>query len=115
MERDVEVELTREIASLQATISGFAKDVQRRFDAQSTALEDIRQQTHETNGRVTALEQADAVRAAVTKAVQDGAERTHAPALITLSDFKWWISIAVGCLGAGAAFTIWVLQLVGRL
>lgn len=115
MEHDVEVALTARMASLEATITGFAKDVQRRFDTQAEALDDIRAQTHLTNGRVTQLEQADAVRAAVANAVTSDARRLRGPSLITLSDFKWWVAIAIGCLTAGAGFTVWVLTLVGKL
>ena len=67
MEHDVEVELTARIASLEATIAGFARDVQRRFDGQGEALEDIRRQVHATNGRVDALEKAEAVSLALAE------------------------------------------------
>lgn len=50
MERDVELKLTAQVASLEGTFDGFAKDALRRLDR-------IETQTTATNGRVTRLEE----------------------------------------------------------
>ena len=96
MERDVERELSQRMASIESTIVGFAKDTTRR-------LERIEEQTTKTNGRVDALEKVNAVRDALemsgSKAVP-----VVAPAVITLTDIKWWVAIAATCFSAGAAF-----------
>jgi hypothetical protein len=105
MERDVELALSRELASLQATLVGFAKDTARRLDR-------IETQTTLTNGRVDRLEQTTAVQAGVQQAMATAQQRSdNKPAqvvvgteVVTLTNFKWWLAIAIGCFGAGAAF-----------
>jgi hypothetical protein len=116
MEKDVEIRLTSQLASMEAVIAGFAKDVNRRFDDQAGDLKEIRVQVTATNGRVSALETANKVRAAIGAiAATPHANPVVAPAVITLSDIKWWLYIAIGCLTAGAGFTVWILKLVGKL
>lgn len=116
MEKDVEIRLTSQLASMEAVIAGFAKDVNRRFDDQAGDLKEIRVQVTATNGRVSALETANKVRDAIgADAAAPHTNPVVAPAVITLSDIKWWIAIAVGCLTGGAGFTIWILNLVGKL
>jgi hypothetical protein len=103
MERDVELALSRELASLQATLVGFAKDTARR-------LERIEEQTTKTNGRVDALETLTKVQSGVQQAMAAVQRDQKGPAVVvgaevvTLSNFRWWLAIAIGCFMAGAAF-----------
>jgi hypothetical protein len=105
MERDVELALSRELAAVQATLVEFAKDTGRR-------LERIEEQTTKTNGRVDRLEQVTAVQAGVQQAMAVVQQRSDSKPpqvvvgteVVTLTNFKWWLAIAIGCFGAGAAF-----------
>lgn len=116
MERDVELQLTQRMASIEATITGFAKDVTRRFDEQGQALDDIREQTTLTNGRVNRLEQDNAVREALAKVPAAPSQvPVVASSVITLSDLKWWIAIAMGSGGFAVSVTLWILKMAGKL
>jgi len=97
MERDVELQLTHQFATLEA----IARDITRR-------LERIEAQTTLTNGRVSALEQSNASAVAVAAAVAK-------PRALNLSDLRLYVGIAMvsGGLAVGAA--LWVLKVAGVL
>lgn len=116
MERDVELQLTQRMAAIEATISGFAKDVTRRFDEQAVSLAEIEDQVKRTNGRVNVLEQDRAVREAMAKVpASSQSVPVVASSVITLSDLKWWIAIAMGSGGFAVSVTLWILKMVGKL
>ena len=95
MERDVEMQLTAELASLQATVaSGFA-NVDRRFDDQRPVLMRIEEQVRATNGRVTALEQDKHVRDAVTAARPLDAEPLTIERVKLLASYGGWLVAAL--------------------
>jgi len=116
MDRDVELELTRRMASLEATLTGFAKDVTRRFDDADESLSEIKTQVLATNGRVTKLERENAVRTAIAQSAPGGRSgAASVVGVITLAELKWWIAIAMGSGTFAVSVTLWVLKVAGKL
>ncbi|ODS54700.1 MAG: hypothetical protein ABS36_11080 [Acidobacteria bacterium SCN 69-37] len=114
--RDVEMELTQRLASLEATLAGFAKDVSRRFDAADENLTEIKTQVTRTNGRVNDLERINAVREALAKVESPSrAVEVGSTSVITITDLKWWIAIAMGSSTVAVSVTLWVLKIAGKL
>ena len=101
MDRDVELALSREVAALEATVSGFAKDVSRRLDEQAKTLDDIREDVRATNGRVTKLESAN---------TKDGKPVIRS---VTLDDLKVYVAIALVSTSLTATVGLWVLKVAG--
>ena len=101
MERDVELQLTSQIATMEAMLAGFAKDMTRR-------LERIETQTTLTNGRVSALEQSNASAGAVAAA---GLK----PRPLGLSDLRLYLTIAIGSGTMAVGVVLWVLKVAGVL
>lgn len=101
MERDVEMELTQRLSSLEATLLGFAKDTTRR-------LERIEDQTTKTNGRVDKLEQVNARR--------DGQDEiVLKPRPLSLADLRLYVAIAIGSGTMAVGVVLWVLKSAGAL
>ena len=99
IDRDVELKLTSHLASLEATINGFAKDVTRR-------LERIEEQTTATNGRVTQLEVANRIQLGIAAAVQAPGVQ-----LLTWRGLAAVVGFAVTLIGG----TVSVLAFLGLL
>lgn len=117
MERDVEMQLSTAIASMQATLTGFAKDVTRRFDEQGERLDQIHAQVQATNGRVTVLETINHERGAQKQVRVGRAERVeigdNAP--LRLSQLKLLVAVAIGSAAMAIGCVLWVLEVVGKL
>jgi len=97
MERDVELQLTAQLATLES----IARDITRR-------LERIETQTTLTNGRVSALEQANASAVAVSSAIAK-------PRPLGLTDLKLYLTIAIGSGTMAVGVVLWVLKVAGVL
>lgn len=101
MERDVELQLTSQMAAMEAMLAGFAKDVTRRLDR-------IETQTTLTNGRVSSLERVNASAVAVSSAVLK-------PRPVGLSDLRLYLTIAIGSGTMAVGVVLWVLKVAGVL
>jgi len=93
----VELQLTAQFATLE----NMARDTTRR-------LERIETQTTLTNGRVSALEQANASAVAVAAAAMK-------PRPVGLSDLRLYLTIAIGSGTMAVGVVLWVLKVAGVL
>ena len=89
----------------QIVQSGFG-EVTRRLDTQGAQLRSIDEQVQKTNGRVTALETVNTVRSA-------SAGKTVG--VVTLSDLKFYVAVAIGSGTMAVAVTLWVLKVADKL
>lgn len=101
----MELQLSREIASLSARFESFAKEAGRKLDS-------IDRQVRLTNGRVDALETVNSERRAVEDATLQ-ATLTSSP--ITFAQMKVYVTLVLTTATLAIGAVLWVLSVAGIL